>query len=451
MMIESSKVSEHVELSLLDYSPSSLQEQLICPICHLVLTDPYSTVCGHTFCKECIYSIRDSMSSDQIFRCPVDRHPLTGKEDVTPAAYLVTSLLNELPVYCPFQNRGCTFEGKRWVIESHAYKDCDYIKVPCPGCSKPIQRRYTKILNEEDITTTNNDDITNSDEQDGLEGDDYEEDDGESVKKSLCVHVKISCPKECGDRFSRYKLSEHLENDCVNVKVQCEACDGEFSKPDLAEHVKTCPQIIINCDAAQYGCTWTGTRDEYSASHARNCTLTQLSPILSRQDKKMESLERDNKVLRFHVERLTNLANNNNNDDGQTRRRSSSSSDNNNLPSSFSDSDLLHMFMECERLRKDVDRLTTTLGDLEVKQGMMIMRENYRTGEEIANLRAGFNGLRHQLHFLLAERRSMASLVTSRYNNNNNPGGGNGAGPSSTGGSAHSTRPLSELFQGVKL
>jgi hypothetical protein len=409
-------ISEKFEVQALEYAPSSMREQLICPVCQLVLTDPYSTVCGHTFCKECIFSIRDSISGDQTFRCPVDRHPLTCKDDVNPAAFLVTSLLNELPVYCPFQPRGCPFEGKRWNVETHVYKDCGYVKVPCPGCSQPIERRYTRLDDYEEIMQNEGKTTTN------------EENDEEQT--DVCVHVKVECPKGCGERLSKYKVKGHLDRDCVNVSTECSACKKEFPKPELASHEDICPKVKIPCSASTYGCTWNGPREEFSSLHSRDCVLVQVSPVLNRQQQRMELLEQDNRVLRFHVERLTNLANNNQLHEDGGRRPSTETS------SSFSDSDLLHIFMECERLRKDVDRLTTTLGDLEVKQSMVMMRENCRTGEEIANLRAGFNGLRHQLHFLLAERRSMASA--SRYHESHQN-------------TNSSSRPISELFQGVKL
>lgn len=358
-------VTETFDPKSLDYTKSTLQDQLLCPICCYILTDPISTVCGHTFCKDCIQNaLKTPRSEDQSFKCPIDRHPLTSKTDLVPAAFLITSLLNELDVLCPFSDRGCKYEGKKWNISDHVDNLCDYVKVECE-CGELIQRRY--------------------------------------FDKNECVHEQVDCTNNCGEKVEKYLLNEHLKNNCINVKTDCPYCKITTSNPELEQHLDICPEMVISCSAAGFGCLWTDKRSNFE-KHCNKCHFVQLSPLLNKQEQRMDSLERENRTLRYHIERLTNrsslLA-------FENLDQTAATSSNNDSNSQFSDSDLLHMFMECERLRRDVDRLGTTLNELEVKQGMMIMRENCRTGDEIANLKSGFNGLRQQLHFLLAERRSM--------------------------------------------
>lgn len=415
---------EHVDIKSLDYADSALMDQLLCPICQTVFTEPYSTQCGHTFCKQCIEStIAAGDSAGKKFRCPVDRTVLqVTSPDVVPAAYLITSLINDLPVKCPFRSRGCEFEGKRWDIYSHVQDSCEYVHVECGGhtddgiCTKPVERRHWLWRDRIRNGMNGNDDNNYGDDDGNYDGnydnDNYDNDNGYDGEENgdggsgqddelECLHVAAPCP-QCQKYMPRYKIQAHMDSDCDQVMRKCSGCSRKIPQPDLSKHEQVCPEVIIPCAASQFGCLWSGKRMDFHNNHALSCHMVALAPMLARQDTRMKMLEDENRSLRYHVERLmTQTAG------GVVAGKDLSISKDNNAPSTFSDSDLLHMFMECERLRRDVDRLATTLGELEVKQGMMFMRENCRNAEELTALRAGFNSLRHQLHFLLTERRQV--------------------------------------------
>src|SRR5256885_12068627 len=68
--------TEIVDLRSLEYV-SAVNENLVCPICHVALVDPIITSCEHIFCRDCLeeaYTISQS--------CPVDRLPLRKPEDI---------------------------------------------------------------------------------------------------------------------------------------------------------------------------------------------------------------------------------------------------------------------------------------------------------------------------------------------------------------------------------
>ncbi|KAM3727404.1 Cyclin-G-associated kinase [Dirofilaria immitis] len=73
----SSVLSESSALSTLSYeSSSSLKTFYDCPICFQLFREPYSTLCGHSFCRECI-----SAHLERSLRCPVcsrDLDPRSG-------------------------------------------------------------------------------------------------------------------------------------------------------------------------------------------------------------------------------------------------------------------------------------------------------------------------------------------------------------------------------------
>ncbi|KAG0672903.1 hypothetical protein C6P42_003079, partial [Pichia californica] len=60
-----------IDLKSLNYLSSIKSiEYISCPICKLPFIEPWSTICGHTFCKECIF---ESLKSNFGNRCPLDR------------------------------------------------------------------------------------------------------------------------------------------------------------------------------------------------------------------------------------------------------------------------------------------------------------------------------------------------------------------------------------------
>lgn len=55
--------------------------ELTCPICLGVLTAPYTTHCGHSFCKECIVQHIQTVSEQRAVACPLCRADLSPCEN----------------------------------------------------------------------------------------------------------------------------------------------------------------------------------------------------------------------------------------------------------------------------------------------------------------------------------------------------------------------------------
>lgn len=68
------------------------------------------------------------------------------------------------------------------------------------------------------------------------------------------------------------------------------------------------------------------------------------------------------------------------------------------------DDQTIQLLTEQEHLRGDVERLSASLGEMEIKQSMLLMNETLRTKEEMAGMRAAINGMRMQIHWLLTAR-----------------------------------------------
>lgn len=71
-----------------------IDEELLCPICKLVLENPSHTPCDHYFCHKCI---EHWLSINAV--CPVDREPLTTASLRLPDR-LMSNLLGKLEIKC---------------------------------------------------------------------------------------------------------------------------------------------------------------------------------------------------------------------------------------------------------------------------------------------------------------------------------------------------------------
>lgn len=137
----------------------SLTDHLNCPICQQPFINPLTTICGHTFCKECIYecfrmakgnnrsagsTLNNSISEERKGNCPLDRTPLDAANinDLFPTPLIVTNLIDELKVYCLNKERGCEWIGTRWELEHHVTDTCGYTGVRCNGTRPEIGRAH---------------------------------------------------------------------------------------------------------------------------------------------------------------------------------------------------------------------------------------------------------------------------------------------------------------------
>lgn len=85
--------------------------QTTCPICHLILRDPYeSTCCNHSFCCTCSQQIQQKNSP-----CPWCRNEnFEVKENKS-----MRRSLNQLTVFCTDRRGGCKWRGELGDLQAH--------------------------------------------------------------------------------------------------------------------------------------------------------------------------------------------------------------------------------------------------------------------------------------------------------------------------------------------
>ena len=201
-----------------------------CPIClELLLDDPYLvSCCGQHFCGRCI-------TNPSLLSCPLCG--LDGYQKIPDKNH--QRALQFLKVHCLHYQEGCTWEGELGKLKSHLSRDGD------------------------------------------------------------CRYVMMSCIHRCGVSLAHYLLKEHEEEQCRKRPATCQHCkhytttwedvifkhqpvcpeevilcpnthcDEKFKRILLTDHLAICPMGKVQCEFANVGCKWSGTRNGL-ANHLDN-------------------------------------------------------------------------------------------------------------------------------------------------------------------------------------
>ena len=176
-------------------------EDLVCPICHEIASEPVQTSCGHLFCGECLKG-----SS-----CPVCRQQYTSVPD-----HFNTRRIKGLKVGC--LNSGCSWKGELGDLEGH-FTTCLYESVPCPNdCG------------------------------------------GKFIRCLLGIHTHVGCPlrivkcQYCTFEDKPSALDDHTTF-CPSVPVKCALkCGQKITRSQVTSHLSTCPKRFVRCKYYQIGC-----------------------------------------------------------------------------------------------------------------------------------------------------------------------------------------------------
>ena len=128
-----------------------------CPICLLVLREPYqATCCGKSFCKECVEQVRANTTACPA--CKVEDFNVFHNKGLQQSLY-------DFQVYCPHKNKGCEWTGELRELDNHLNSDpqadkslegCPFAKISCPmgyaGCDvRSIRKDMNAHLEQEAV------------------------------------------------------------------------------------------------------------------------------------------------------------------------------------------------------------------------------------------------------------------------------------------------------------
>lgn len=180
--------------------------KLICPICVMLLRDPYqSQCCGCHYCHCCVEQLMQKN-----LPCVMCSGTVKAFRDVS-----VTQQINSLQVMCSNKDWGCGWTGDLGVLGEHLVK-CDQKPAKCGSCGlfvpKDILREHGQLHCPKRAYTCklcNN--FTST----------YDE-----VRRThwpQCPSYPIPCPNECSSskKVPRSQLIKHLNEECdIKMRMQ---------------------------------------------------------------------------------------------------------------------------------------------------------------------------------------------------------------------------------------
>lgn len=146
-------------------------------------------------CQECIEPLKQEELSCHSCKKPLQ--PFPDKE--------LESLLDNLLVYCPQQNAGCTWEGRLRDLTRHQ-SHCVFPRTLCPHCgcmlcdaeSKSHQQSCPFRILRCPFCKTHRDTAANL----------------SSKHYSTCPQIPVPCPRGCGAKPFRKNLARHVKKRC---------------------------------------------------------------------------------------------------------------------------------------------------------------------------------------------------------------------------------------------
>ena len=199
-----------VSFTFLDTSVRLLEE-VKCPVCLELLSEPVITSCHHLFCKDCIYGQET---------CPTCREEfITTTPDVGS-----TKLMKAFKVKCPNSSEGCRWQGDLGDAEEHLEKKCQYQKAKCPfQCKELLEGPQEEVRFKHHLT---------------------------------CENLPVSCPG-CWVYIKRKNMQRHLSKDCPVELVPCKyalfGCEEPVERIDKDEHFSDVEAHLEKCMEAQLG------------------------------------------------------------------------------------------------------------------------------------------------------------------------------------------------------
>ena len=244
-----------------EFVEDPIPEEFLCPICLLVIKDPYLTsCCGNHFCHTCIDPILQGGNPcpscrDESFTMLLNKH---HKRKIC-----------ELKVRCPRKQDGCMWVGTLAGIQEHLVGQCLYEEVSCPNdCGLHF------------------------------------------VRHKLENHLGNLCPKRqytciyCKLEYTYERVTQEHIKQCPNYPVLCpNNCKvGTVDRCCLEQHLCVCPRQPVKCQFSHAGCTEMITRRDFEVHMKENIqehlamisALTyQLSTEMRIQDQQITTLQAD--------------------------------------------------------------------------------------------------------------------------------------------------------------
>ena len=242
-------------------------DMAVCKVCHLPSREPQlSACCGHSFCKSCLDTAKDTGNSSCPTCCAEEFTVFPNKQ--------MDRFINDLQVFCVNKEKGCDWQGEMKNIEKHLTSDdgCHFEDVECSNkCGSMLQRQ----------------DLVNH-----------------TTKE--CQNRMITCP-HCNIAYYFYEGEQHNDH-CTQFPLPCpNQCESEIAREDMEVHKDECTLETVHCEYYYHlGCDATMLRKDkkyHNEQNMENHLSMALSKII-KSDATVKSLEEELKTAKDEVQVL---------------------------------------------------------------------------------------------------------------------------------------------------
>lgn len=203
---------------------------------------------------------------------------------------------------------------------------------------------------------------------------------------------------------------------CPAEIITCPHCETSRQRSEHTAHLLTCKRHPVKCSHSEFGCSWTGERQELD-SHISSCPYEGIKGYLEQQRQREQALKDELSSVRKENETLKRQQ-------AGMRQQIDTMTEQlailfpSHFPSDIDLSDENHpppesYLTETQRLKNEIETITANIASLELKQNVALMTETFRLQEELQSLRAVCHGIRMQMHFLMMERRGATSALNA--------------------------------------
>ena len=182
--------------------------KFICPICAMILRDPYQTqCCGCHYCQCCVQQLVHNTTP-----CVTCSGVVRAFRDVS-----VTQKINALQVKCSNADWGCVWSGELGQVGEHMVT-CRFKPTKCSSCGlfvpKEISREHeSQHCPKRTYTCTYCSKFTSA----------Y--DVVKSTHWPQCPCFPIECPNKCSKKVPREKILKHLKENCARIREMAETIE----------------------------------------------------------------------------------------------------------------------------------------------------------------------------------------------------------------------------------
>ena len=226
--------------------PHNLREQVSCPVCTNIYTDPKHLPCLHSFCLQCLSHWHRSSHGRDTIRCPkcqaVSRVPDSGDLKDLPTSFYLNGLIDVLAIKeCKTSQVGCGNCQKKSSESSYCFQCCMFWCEECLIAHNIIQiNKDHRVLALKDFQEKDYEDVLKRPLFCSKQRHEKEE------LKYFCKNCETAACQSCVLIHHADHVILHLEEEAERQKMELKSLI-EIQKHDLQAKINTLGRLDEDC------------------------------------------------------------------------------------------------------------------------------------------------------------------------------------------------------------